>query len=200
MFLIFYLTRIKIFFKDVKLQALDLLLTRQSCPRLSAPAPNQEQINIILDAATRVPDHGSLTPWEFIIVKGEGLTKLAEIFKQATFKLSGDENKANRAFSLPARAPMMIICVAKCVEHVKIPILEQQISAACSVMAMQQSAFALGYGGIWRTGELAFNSDVNEALNLNLLDQIVGFLYLGSQTVEMPVKPRRSGQDFARYL
>lgn len=182
------------------MKALDLLLSRQSCPRLISPCPSEEELQIILEAAVRVPDHAALTPWEFIIVKDQGLQRLGQIFKQAMSKTDASLEKVDKAAELPLRAPMIIICVAKCVEHSKVPILEQQLSAGCSLMAMQQAAFSLGYGGIWRTGALAFDHNVNHSLGLTELDQIVGFLYLGTPAVTMSVKPTRSTTEFIRYL
>ncbi|MCL1123662.1 NAD(P)H nitroreductase [Shewanella surugensis] len=182
------------------MNALDLLLTRQSTPRLAAPEPTQEQLEVILNAGARVPDHAGLTPWEFIIAQGEGLDKLGNIFSQAAERKGCDEAFIEKAQNMPKRAPMVITVVAKIQQHQKVPVLEQQISAGCAVMAMQQAAFAQGLGGIWRTGALAFNSDVNQLLGLSSDDQIVGFLYLGSPVLKAPVKAIKSGQLHARYL
>lgn len=182
------------------MQAQELLLCRQSCPRLVSPAPTDEALQLILNAAVRVPDHGNLTPWEFIIVKDDGLSRLGDIFSQALIETNAEQVKIEKSKNLPLRAPMIIIGVAKCTQHAKVPVLEQQISAGCSMMAMQQAAFSLGYGGIWRTGELAFNKHVHQSLNLNELDQIVGFLYLGTPAIDVPTKPLRTSADFVRYL
>jgi nitroreductase len=67
-------------------------------------------------------------------------------------------------------------------------------------MAMQQAAFAIGLGAVWRTGDFAFDANVNNALGLAADDQIVGFLYVGTPAVLAPTKPLKSGQQFARYL
>ena len=73
------------------MDAKQLLLTRQSTPRLVAPAPNDEQLTFLLDAAARVPDHGALTPWEFIIAVDDGLAKLADIFVAAAKAQGADD-------------------------------------------------------------------------------------------------------------
>ena len=182
------------------MQALELLLTRQSCPRLQAPGPNAEQLQTILDAGARVPDHGALQPWEFIIAEGEGLQKMADIFKASAIANHADESKVEKAGNLPFRAPMVITVAAKCQSHSKVPQLEQQLAAGCAVMAMQQAAFALGLGGIWRSGDYAFCRDVHRAMGLGEQDQIVGFLYLGTPAVSAPTKPLKSGAAFSRYL
>ncbi|MDF0533529.1 NAD(P)H nitroreductase [Shewanella yunxiaonensis] len=183
------------------MDALTLLLTRQSCPRLIAPAPSEAQLKVILDAAARVPDHGGLTPWEFIIATGEGLNRLADVFVAAATEAGEDDDFIAKAGNMPLRAPMVITVVAKTRSDIKkVPELEQQLAAGCAVMAMQQAAFAQGLGGIWRTGNFAFDETVNTALGLEVTDQIVGFLYLGTPAIDMPLKPQKDGSAFARYL
>lgn len=182
------------------MDAIELLLTRQSTPRLTAPAPDESQLKVILDAAIRVPDHGALAPWEFIIATGEGLETLADIFVDAAKASGADEDFVHKAKGMPMRAPMVITVVAKTQVHPKVPVLEQQIAAGCATMAMQQAAFALGLGAVWRTGDFAFDANVNAALGLKADDQIVGFLYIGTPAVAAPKKPQRDGSQYARYL
>lgn len=182
------------------MDAIELLLTRQSTPRLTAPAPDESQLKVILDAAIRVPDHGALAPWEFIIATGEGLETLADIFVDAAKASGADEDFVHKAKGMPMRAPMVITVVAKTQAHPKVPVLEQQIAAGCATMAMQQAAFALGLGAVWRTGDFAFDANVNAALGLKADDQIVGFLYIGTPAVAAPKKPQRDGSQYARYL
>tara|TARA_R110002033_G_scaffold62991_4_gene113740 strand:+ start:5901 stop:6500 length:600 start_codon:yes stop_codon:yes gene_type:complete len=186
--------------KERILDATQLLLTRQSTPRLIAPAPNAEQLTLLLNAAARVPDHGALNPWEFIIAIDDGLAKLADIFVDAAKITGADEAFLTKVANMPYRAPMVITVVAKTQVHDKVPILEQQIAAGCATMAMQQAAFAIGLGAVWRTGDFAFDANVHQQLGLSKQDQIVGFLYVGTPAVTAPIKPLKEGQQFARYL
>lgn len=182
------------------MDAKQLLLTRQSSPRLMAPAPNEQELTFILDAGARVPDHGSLTPWEFIIAVDEGLERLSAIFVAAATANGADDAAIAKAGMTSARAPMVITVVAKCQQHGKVPIIEQQLAAGCATMAMQQAAFSLGLGAVWRTGDLAFSQQVHQALGLGELDQIVGFLYIGTPTVTAPIKALKPGKQFSRYI
>ncbi|RLV58456.1 NAD(P)H nitroreductase [Parashewanella curva] len=182
------------------MNAKELLLTRQSTPRLVAPAPNEAQLQFILDAAVRVPDHAGLSPYEFIIAQEDGLKRLAEIYKKAAIVKGADEAMIEKAAKLPFRAPMVITVVANYSQHPKVPEVEQTITAGCSVMAMQQAAFSQGLGGIWRTGSYAFDDTVKAELGIDKSSQIVGFLYLGTPAVQAPIKPNKSGADFARYI
>lgn len=182
------------------MDAIELLLTRQSCPRLVEPGPNEAQLKTILDAGVRVPDHGGLTPWEFIIAQGKGLRRLGEMFVDAAIHNDANEVTQAKALSMPLRAPMVIVVAAKPVEHVKVPEVEQVIAAGCATMAMQQAAFAMGFGAIWRTGSVAFDLKVNQNLGLSEKDQIVGFLYIGTPVFKAPLKASKEGSDFTRYL
>ena len=182
------------------LQASELLLTRQSSPRLIAPAPNEEQLDFILNAGARVPDHGALTPWEFIIAQDDGLTRLADIFVNAATANNADDAFIQKAANMPMRAPLVITVVAKTQPHPKVPLLEQHIAAGCAVMAMQQAVFSLGLGAVWRTGDFAFDANVHQSLGLNETDQIVGFLYVGTPAVKAPIKALKPGRQFSRNL
>ncbi|QIR14298.1 NAD(P)H nitroreductase [Shewanella aestuarii] len=182
------------------MQASELLLTRQSAPRLIAPGPNEQQLDFILNAGARVPDHGALTPWEFILAQGDGLTRLADIFINAAKANNADDAFIEKAAKMPMRAPLVIIVVAKTQHHPKVPVLEQQIAAGCAVMAMQQAAFSIGLGAVWRTGGFAFDANVHQSLGLNEADQIVGFLYVGTPAVKAPIKALKPGRQFSRQI
>lgn len=182
------------------MDALTLLTTRYSSPRLTEPAPGGEALELIKRAAIQVPDHGALRPWRFVIAEGrEALGRLGDIFAEAAIEEdpSISVEMQERARQLPLRAPMVITCIAKVTEHPKVPAAEQIQSAACAVMAMQQMAFALGYGGVWRTGAYAQQDYVKQAFGLQADDEIVGFLYLGTSTT---AAPQRTPLEPANYF
>jgi nitroreductase len=182
------------------MDAIALLTQRQSMPQLVMPAPEGEHLEVILKAGMRVPDHGGLQPWRFTLVEHDGLHKLADIFVDA-FKQSGAEQaKLDKAAKMPFRAPLIIIVSSRFQDHPKVPKSEQLIAAACSVQAMQMAAFALGYGAMWRTGELAYNDKVKRALNISLDNEIVGFLYIGTPARQLPVKAEKPYTEFVSYL
>ncbi|MCV2884257.1 NAD(P)H nitroreductase [Aestuariibacter sp. AA17] len=171
------------------MDAISLLVNRHSCPKLEAPAPTGEALDIIKRAALRAPDHACLRPWQFVVCEGEGLTRLGDIYLDAAKKEHFSERDIERAPSLPLRAPMIIVAIAKFTEHEKVPWVEQVASASCAVQAMQMAALSQGFNGIWRTGPYARSETVKKAFNLQAEDEIVGFLYLGTPSVD--VKPRR---------
>jgi nitroreductase len=185
------------------MDALTLLTTRYSSPRLTEPAPEGEALALIKQAALKVPDHGGLKPWRFVIVTGkEALNRLGDVFAEAAIEdapgISSEMHE--RARQLPLRAPMVIICIAKVTEHPKVPAHEQVQSAACAVMAMQQAAFAQGFGGIWRTGSYAQQDYVKQTLDMAEDDEIVGFLYLGTAANNAPVRNEPDPEAFFSYF
>lgn len=185
------------------MDALTLLTTRFSSPRLAEPAPTGEALELIKRAALKVPDHGGLRPWRFVIVTGrEPLNRLGDVFAEAAIEdapaISAEMHE--RARQLPLRAPMVIVCIAKVSEHPKVPAQEQVQSAACAVMAMQQAAFAQGFGGIWRTGSYAQQDFVKQSLDVGEDDEIVGFLYLGTPAGNAPQRAEPDPEAFFSYF
>lgn len=176
------------------MDAIELLTTRSSTPRLTTPMPTGQDWEIIQKAAVRVPDHAGLQPWQFIVFDNEdALTKLGELYAKAAVldNPQVEEAVVEKAKTLPHRAPMVIACIAKYAEHPKVPWVEQVAAASCSVMAMQQAAFVLGYGGVWRTGSYAHNPHMKTLLGLAEQDEIVGYLYLGTAINDVVIKPEK---------
>lgn len=182
------------------MDALTLLLNRRSLPKLIEPAPQGEELENIFRAGLRAPDHAGLTPWRFIVSRGEGLQKLAEILVEAAKADGADEAVIEKAGKAPFRAPMVITVVAKVTEHDKVPAIEQHLSAGCAVQAMQMAAVAQGYSGYWRTGKWAYHPVVREALGVQGDDLIAGFLYIGTPGCREAKVFERDLTQFVEYL
>ena len=191
------------------MDAIELLLQRQSTPVLTEPAPNEAELSTLLSAGMRVPDHGGLKPWHFHVVTGQGLQRLSDLYVEATTinianqsrlveGVSIDEQALNdkmaKVAKMPFRAPMIIVISTQYVEHNKVPQQEQLIAAGCCAHAMQMAAFSLGYGAMWRTGDLAYNETVKEGLGLEAGNDIAGFLYIGTPSKVCNTKPAKSYQ------
>ncbi|WP_284884779.1 NAD(P)H nitroreductase [Citrobacter portucalensis] len=162
------------------MDALELLITRRSASRLVEPVPTGEQLQNILRAGMRAPDHKTLQPWQFFVIEGEGRERFSAVLEKGAIAAGSDEKAQEKARSAPFRAPLIITVVAKCEENDKVPLWEQEMSAGCAVMAMQMAAIAQGFGGIWRSGALTESAVVREAFDCRPQDKIVGFLYLGT--------------------
>ncbi len=185
------------------MNSIELLLNRRSNPSLSEPAPDAKSLNQILLAGMRVPDHGCLTPWHYTVVQGAGLERLSHIFKSTLLPDSNgnvDSAKQDKLSNMPFRAPMIIIVSTRYREHAKVPKQEQLIAAGCGVHAMQMAAFSLGFGAMWRTGELSYHCGVKKALEIKESDDIVGFLYIGSESKSISSKTTKSYNDYVSFL
>ncbi|MDD1794290.1 NAD(P)H nitroreductase [Enterovibrio sp. ZSDZ42] len=182
------------------MDALHLLTQRRSIPRLSAPAPEGEALENMLAAGLRAPDHGALTPWEFVVATGEGLDKLSAILKNAAQADNEESAVIEKAANSPYRAPMVITVIARTKSHDKVPLIEQHISAGCAAQAMQMAAVAQGFQGFWRTGKWAYHAAVRESFNVAGDDQIVGFLYVGTPDCTPANAPKRDTSKYVSYL
>jgi nitroreductase len=182
------------------MDALTLLLTRQSAHTLQAPGPDAAQLDVILRAALRVPDFQNLKPFEFLVAEGEGRERLGALMQQAAVASNRPEENIARAPKMPLRAPLVIIVVARARESKVAPLFDQQLAAGCAVMAMQMAAFAQGFAGVWRSGWPMHDENLSRLLGLGKLDRIVGFLYLGSATKPYPPLPTPDPAAFTRHL
>ncbi|MEX0583738.1 MAG: nitroreductase [Sneathiella sp.] len=164
------------------MNAIEALVTRKSTARLTMPAPGTEDLNVMMKAAIRAPDHCRLRPWRFLVVEGAAREKLGDIFMDALKSRDPEAKEAmlEKERSKPLRAPMIVIVIAKVEEHPKVPVVEQILSAGAAAQNIMLAAHALGYGGIWRSGKPCFDPNVKQALGASEADQIVGFLYLGT--------------------
>ncbi len=173
-------------------QAADVLAAlhnRNSHPRLVTPAPTDSDLEAILTAGLRAPDHGRLRPWQFLIIEGEARKRLGQIFEQALLLTNPEAGEAERTKALraPLRAPLIIAGLLKPTAHPKIPRQEQVAAVACALHGMLLAAEALGFAGMWRTGGYARDPWVLRELDAAPEDEVIGFLYLG--TAEGSAKP-----------
>lgn len=172
------------------MQALELLQQRVSCAGLTEPAPSAEQLEIMFQAAARAPDHAGLKPWRFIVIQGEGLKHLGQLYYDATALKDAEavHAKEQRLLNMPFRAPMIIAVVAAIVEHPKVPRIEQIITAGCAAHALELAAYAQGLGAMWRSGDLMFDDHVQSGLGLSENEELVGFIYLGTPKLNREAK------------
>ncbi len=163
--------------------ALQLLKTRRSVKpmELTGPAPSEAEIDTLLGIASRVPDHGKLTPWRFIVFTGDA--------RLAAGAIIADSFRANHADATPeqiefernrlARAPLVIAVVSSASPHAKIPEWEQQMSAGASAMSLVFAAHAMGYAASWITEWYAYDRRVLDALGLAANERVAGFVHIG---------------------
>jgi len=178
--------------------AVDALLNRVSCGKLQQPAPSGEVLATIQAAALRAADHAGLTPWRFLVVQGEGLKALGELYLESVRSDSAplSDAQCQRYLGMPQRAPMVVVAIAQAQEHTKVPVSEQLLATGAAVQNMITAAFALGVGAYWRTGPLAYSQPVRTGLGVQEEESIVGFVYLGAPVGELKTKPARQAAEF----
>ena len=163
--------------------ALELLTTRRSfkAGELAGPAPSAAEVERLLTIASRVPDHGKLTPWRFIVFEGEARYAAGEAIA-AAFRTKYPDAKPEHVEAERkrlARAPLVIAVVSRAAPHVKIPEWEQVLSAGAAAMNLVLAAHALGYGANWVTEWYAYDRSVLDALGLAPHERIAGFVHIG---------------------
>lgn len=172
--------------------ALDLLKTRRSLKPLdmTGPGPSPAELETILTIGARVPDHGKIVPWRFIVFEGDARTKAGEIFgkifRAKNVTATPDQIEAEKKRF--THAPLVIAVVSRTSKHPKVPPWEQELSAGASAMNIVHAAHALGYVANWLTGWMAFDRDVLNALGLTADEKIAGFIYIGK--AERPIEDR----------
>jgi nitroreductase len=168
--------------------ALDLLNTRRSVKpmELAAPAPSGADLDRLITIAARVPDHGKLTPWRFIVFEGEARLAVGEAIA-AAFRADHPQATADQIeFERKrlARAPLVIAVVSRAAPHVKIPEWEQVLSAGACAMNLVVAAHALGYAASWITEWYAYDRRVLDSIGLAAYERIAGFVHIGT-----PLRP-----------
>jgi nitroreductase len=162
--------------------------SRISALKLAEPGPTRTDIEKIIEAGTRAPDHGRLRPWRFVVLEGDARKKLGDAMAELLRQKMPDapESQLAAQAAKPLRAPTIIAVAAK-VSKGKIPEIEQIAAVAAALQNMFLAAHALGYGVMWKTGAAAYSPSVKEMLGLAVEDHIVGFLYLGANAAPGPV-------------
>tara|TARA_B100000575_G_scaffold150687_1_gene120138 strand:+ start:8877 stop:9425 length:549 start_codon:yes stop_codon:yes gene_type:complete len=182
------------------MDALKNILERVSARELAAPHPSSDEMKKVFKAALRAPDHAWLRPSKFIEVKLDGLNRLSKVFEDYAKKENFDEKIVEKYKKAPFRAPMIVILITSFKDHPKVPKIEQNLSTATAGQNIMLALNAMNYGSIWRTGKLAFNKYVEERLGLEKNQQIIGYLYIGTEVGKKKEIPNLEIDDFVSYL
>lgn len=174
-------------------EMLKYLLRRRSCKikALQEPGPDRAQIETILRAASRVPDHGKLFPWYFIVFEGENREKAADILKKAWLAEHPDAPPAKIELEAArfTRAPVIIAVISR-IREGKHPVWEQILSAGASCQNLCLAANALGFATNWLTEWYSYSPVFRQALGLDPQDHIAGFIYIGTPESAPEERPR----------
>ena len=182
------------------MDALDFLDARRSVPSrlLGAPGPDASQLDALLRSAVRVPDHGKLVPWRFLLIRGAQRARMGQLLVEinqrkhpevAPAALDKDRERFNFA-------PLIVAVIARIDEvQSKIPAQEQLLSAGCAAYNLLLGAQALGFGAQWLTGWAAYDADVAHHLRLAGNERIIAFVHIGTASEPAPERLRPNPSD-----
>jgi len=187
-------------FNDISSPAALMATRRSGKPRdLGEPGPTPAQLDRILAAATRVPDHGKLAPWRFVVVPHDKRPAFAALLDRAYRAERPDPGKveieAVRQFAY--QAPALIIALSTPAHASHIPIWEQELSAGAACMSLLVATHAEGLAGGWLTGWAAYSDIVRDAFG-EPGERIAGFLFLGTPTRALEERPRPVRDEVVR--
>ena len=184
--------------------ALALLSRRRSVSPalLSGPAPDAAEIETLLRLASRVPDHGKLAPWRFIVFAGAGRERAGRLGLELKLADNPALEEAGREAELRrfSRSPLVIAVVSRAAPHVKIPEWEQVLSAGASAMALETAAAALGFASTWLTEWCAYDARFRAAIGLAERERIAGFIHIGRPVSPPEDRVRPNLADIVSYF
>lgn len=191
--------------RRLRMDSLDFFNTRRSTParQLGEPGPDNEQLQRLLAAAIRVPDHGKLVPWRLLLIRGDARARLGEELAQIH-----RHNEPNVPDAVLAKdrerfnfAPLIVAVIARVeANHPKVPEQEQILSAGCVAQNLLLGAQALGFGAQWLTGWAAYDADAMALFGLSPQERIVAFVHIGTAREAVPERARPALDEIVSEL
>lgn len=177
------------------MDSLDFLNARRSTParQLGDPGPDATQLEQLLTAAIRVPDHGKLTPWRLLLIRGDARAQLGKTLAEIHHRKEPDvaDSAMTKDRERYSFAPVIVAVIARIdPQHAKIPAQEQLLSAGCVAYNLLLGAQALGFAAQWLTGWAAYDADAAALLGLSPQERIVAFVHIGTSGEASPERTR----------
>jgi nitroreductase len=173
---------------------IDFLSNRISPPihELKEPAPDDGEIVEMIRIATRVPDHGRLAPWRFILYRGDARLRIGEQLAALADAREGPmpEGRRQKELTRFSRAPLVIGVISSPKEHPTIPQWEMFLSGGAAAMNLVHAANALGYGAHWITNWYSDSEEGRRILGLAPHERVIGFVHIGTYAGTAPDRPR----------
>lgn len=173
---------------------LEHLLTRRTVPakQMSGPGPDEDALETLLTIGMRVPDHGKLAPWRYIIFQGAAREKAGALCLARYEALKGPLSDEIRARELTrfTRVPLVICVVASLNDQAKVPVWEQEMSAGAVCMNLVHGAKAIGYSAQWLSEWYSYDEEMLAAFGVQAHEKVAGFIAVGSPDVAPSERPR----------
>ncbi|MGJ7041897.1 nitroreductase [Shinella sp. BE166] len=187
-----------------EIKLIDYLSTRRSIPafQMGEPGPSQGEVEAMLTLASRVPDHGKLAPWRFIVYRGEERRRISEALAKIAIgdkpELSDEMVKVEN--TRLTRAPVVVAVVSRAAPHFKIPEWEQLMSAGAVCLNLVMAANAHGFSSNWLTEWYAYDPRAYAILGVNEGEKIAGFIHIGTPTVPPTERPRPALSEIVTWV
>jgi nitroreductase len=180
--------------RTVNNHVIEFLAARKSAPigELGLPGPDENDIRTMLKIASRVPDHGKLAPWRFVLYRGESRVRIGEMLAALAGKRQGELSEVARIKELErfSRAPLVIGVISRPRAHPAIPDWEKFLSGGAAAMNLLLAANALGFGANWISNWYSDDEEGRAILGLAPDERVIGFVHIGSHSGEIPERPR----------
>ncbi|MGO4656084.1 nitroreductase [Ensifer sp. 2YAB10] len=177
-----------------EIKLVDYLASRRSIPafQMGEPGPSKAEVEEMLKLASRVPDHGKLAPWRFIVYRGEERARISAELKAMALVAKPDlsEEMIKVEETRLTRAPVVVAVVSTAAPHFKIPEWEQLMSAGAVCLNLLMAANALGYASNWLTEWFAFDERAYPLLGVKQGEKLAGFIHIGTAMVPPTERPR----------
>jgi nitroreductase len=180
-------------------ETIALLSRRRSLApvNLAGPGPSEAELETLLALASRVPDHGKLAPWRFLVFEGAGAERAGRLALEVKLADNPDLDAPDRQAELTrfSRSPLVVGIISRALPHAKIPEWEQVLSAGAVGMALTAAAAALGFGSTWLTEWCAYDARFRAAIGLAEHERIAGFVHIGRPRITPEDRPRPNLAD-----
>lgn len=179
------------------------LETRRSVPafQMCEPGPSRTEIEEMLKLASRVPDHGKLAPWRFIVYAGAVRERIS--LELADMAMANRPDISDEMIAVEksrlTRAPVVVAVVSQAAPHPKIPEWEQVMSAGAVCLNLVMAANALGYCSNWLTEWYAFDENAYPVLGVAAGEKVAGFIHIGSPKIQSTERPRPDLADIVTF-
>ncbi len=183
--------------------ALAFLLRRRSHPpaMLRDPGPDAAALAVMLTAAARVPDHGKLVPWRFVVIEGAARGRLGDLAQAVAARIGLPPEKAAKGISALTDPPLTVAVIASPKDSDKVPQVEQTLSAGAVCLSLVNAAMAMGFGACWLTGWAATDPVFQrDGLGLEPGEWVAGLIHLGTASAASPERPRPDVAALTRRL
>lgn len=173
--------------------AFAFLASRQSQPAklFAGPVPSRSELEPILTAALRVPDHGKLEPWRLIVLTRPDMMRLADLAEARARELGGDAEKIDKGRGQFDRGGLAVVVISAPQDVAKIPAAEQRLSAGALCLGLVNAAAAAGWGANWLTGWVSHDAEFcAHAFGCTGAETVAGIVHIGTSGPTAPQRPR----------